>query len=315
VKQFVRTVAALGAIALFAGGTHPAGAQALTVVHVAGLPTDNSGNLYFAQDLGYFKNAGLDVQIETIASGAAAAAGLASGTIDIAQSVVPATAAAHLRGIDLKLFAPGVNTTPHSETDAVVVPKDSTVKTAADLNGKTFGILNVKSIQQVLAMAWMDKHGGDSKTLKFVEIPYPQMAAAISQHLVDAVIVTEPFLTGAKAGGRVIANPEDGIAPSFVAVAWGATGSWLQAHPDVAKRFTAAIRQASIWANAHPSESADILIKYSKMDPALMHSMARAVYATTIDPSLVQPELDAAAKYGALDHTFPASEILWAPPK
>jgi hypothetical protein len=73
--------------------------------------------------------------------------------------------------------------------------------------------------------------------------------------------------------------------------------------------------KAGVWANAHPGESGDILIKYSKMDPALMHSMVRAVYATTLDPALVQPVLDASVKYGALDRTFPAAEILWAPPK
>jgi NitT/TauT family transport system substrate-binding protein len=312
VKHFVPLVL----IAAFAAGRTPARAQTPAVVHVAALPTDNSGNVYFALDLGYFKSAGLDVQLETIGNGSAAATGLASGAIDVAQSVVSGTAAAHLRGIDLKLFAPSVNTTPRGETNAVVVPKDSPVKTAADLNGKTFGILTVKSIQQVMAMAWADKNGGDSKTLKFIEIPYPQMPSALAQHLVDAVIVTEPFLTIAKNSGRVLAyHPEDAIAPSFVAVAWGATGAWLQTHADVAKRFTAAVVKAGVWANAHPSESGDILIKYSKMDPALMHLMARGVYATTLDPALVQPVLDASAKYGALDRTFPAAEILWAPPK
>jgi NitT/TauT family transport system substrate-binding protein len=190
-------------------------------VHVAAFPTDNSGNVYFAQDLGYFKDAGLDVQIETIGNGAASAAGLAAGTIDIAQSIVTATATAHLRGFDLKLFAPSANAMANTQTDAIVVPKDSTVKTGADFNGKTFGILNVKSIQQVMAMAWVDKHGGDSKTLKFVEIPYPQMAGALAQHLVDAVIAVEPFLTLAKSTGHAIASPEEAIAPSFVAVAWG----------------------------------------------------------------------------------------------
>jgi ABC-type nitrate/sulfonate/bicarbonate transport system substrate-binding protein len=75
------------------------------------------------------------------------------------------------------------------------------------------------------------------------------------------------------------------------------------------------VRKASEWANQHPVESGDILIKYSKMDPALMHSMARSVNATTLDAALVQPELDVAAKYGAIEHSFPASEILWSPPK
>jgi NitT/TauT family transport system substrate-binding protein len=292
-----------------------ADAQTLAVVHVGALPTDNSGNLYFALDLGYFKAAGLDVQLEPLPNGSASAAALTSGAIDVAQSVVTATAAGHLRGFDFKLFAPGANTSPASATSAILVPKDSTIKTAADLNGKTIGILALKSIQQVLVMAWVDKHGGDSKTLKFVEMPFPQMGAAIEAHRVDAVLTTEPFLTSAQSVGRIIADPEEGIAPSFVTVAWGATAGWLQTHADVAKRFAAAVRQAGLWANAHPSESADILIKYAKFDPAIMHSMARATYTNALDPALIQPVLDVSTKYGALDRTFPATEILWSPPK
>ena len=52
----------------------PARAETPAVVRVGALPTDNSGNLYFALDLGYFKNAGLDVQLEPLPNGSAAAA-------------------------------------------------------------------------------------------------------------------------------------------------------------------------------------------------------------------------------------------------
>jgi len=296
-------------------GSQPVLAQALTVVNVGAIPTDYSGNVYYALDLGYFKNAGLDVQIQPLANGAMAAAALASGTIDVAQAIVSATAAAHLHGIDIKLFAPASNTAPGSTASAVMVPTDSTVKTAADLNGKTIGILGFKSIQQVIMMAWVDKHGGDSKTLKFVEIPFPQMGTALAAHRVDAVLIGEPFLTSAKSAGRVIANPEEGIAPRFLAVAWASTGAWLQAHPDIAVRFATAVRQAGLWANAHPSESADILAKYGKLDPAIAHTMGRVIYSNSVDPALIQPELDASAHYGGLDRTFPAAEIVWTPPK
>ena len=179
------------------------------------------------------------------------------------------------------------------------------MNTAADLNGKTIGILAVKSIQQVLAMAWVDKHGGDSKTLKFIEIPYPQMGAQLAAHRVDAVVVTEPFRTDAKSAGRVIGNADDGIAPRFIGLAWGATGAWLAAHPDIAVRFLTAVRQAGIWANGHPNESADILMKYSKLDPAVVRTMARATYASAVEPALIQPVIDASAKYGALEPNVP----------
>jgi NitT/TauT family transport system substrate-binding protein len=292
----------------------PTFAQTLPVVRVGATPTDNSGNLYFALDQGYFKSAGLDVQILSLANIAAAAAGLSAGAIDVAQSNVTAIASAHLRGFDFKLFAPAAFDGGSVLTNAIMVAKDSTYAHGSDLNGKTIGVNAVKSVQQVLAMAWVDKNGGDAKTLKFIEMPYSEMGAQLEAHRIDAASVIEPFLTSARAHARVAGDIDDGVGTHFIGLAWGASNAWLQSHTDIARRFASAIKQAGIWANTHPSESADILVKYSKLDPVVAHMMARATYATNVDAVLLQPMIDASAKYGVLEHGFPATEILWSPP-
>ena len=40
--------------------------------------------------------------------------------------------------------------------------------------------------------------------------------------------------------------------------------------------------------------------------------MARSTYGTAVDPSLVQPTIDAGARYGIIGRAFPASEIIWS---
>ena len=292
---------------------HPARAQTAPItVRVGALPTDNSGNVYFALDRGYFKNAGLDVQIDTLANSSAAAAALTSGAIDVAQSNVTSIAAGHLRGFDFKIFAAAAYSDGPSVTNAIMVSNDSPAHAAADLNGKTIGVVALKSTQQVLAMAWIDKHGGDAKSVKFIELPYAQMGAQLAAHRIDAAGIIEPFLTTAKVQARVLGNADDGIGSRFIGLGWGATTGWLQKHPDIAARFAGAVRDAGIWANTHQAESAEILVKYAKLDPATFSHTARATYATELDPALVQPLIDASAKYGALDHTIPAVDILWS---
>jgi NitT/TauT family transport system substrate-binding protein len=294
----------------------PAAAQTLTSIQVAAFPIDLNGPLYYALDLGYFKKAGLDVNIQTFSNVQEGAAAMISGAVNIGTANVATIASAHLRGIDFRFFAPsGIFSDAAPPTEVVAVPKGSPLKTAADLNGKTVAVAGIKSMLQVATMGWGDKRGGDGKSYKFVEIPFPQMDAALAAHRVDAIVLTEPFATAAKDDTTTIGSPEEGVAPTFMTIGFFATSTWLQANPDTAKRFIGAIRDAAVWANAHHAESALILTKYSKMTPAVANSMARAVYGVTLDPKLIQAPIDVAARYGIIDHAFPATDITWVPGK
>ena len=188
---------------------------------------------------------------------------------------------------------------------------DSPYKSAADLNGKTVGIAGINTMQQVAVMSWVDHHGGDSKSIKFVEVPFPQMCSAVESGRIDAGATVEPFITTCSSAVRSLGNVLDGIAPKFIAIAYAASNSWLAANPELAKKFVSALNKANAWGNAHPKESAAILVRYSKLDPAVANSMARAVLATSLDPALLQPGIDASVKYGAMEQSVPAAHMIW----
>jgi sulfonate transport system substrate-binding protein len=301
----------------FALTASPAPAQTLIPVVVSGAPFDLNGPLFYAQDLGYFTKAGLDVHIQTsqvTVEGEAAA--MLGGSLDIGSANTATVAQAHLHGIDFRFFAPsGLFTDTAAPTELVTVLKTSPVRTAADLNGKTLAVAGLKGMLQIATIAWADKHGGNGKSLQFVEIPFPQMNAALEQHRVDAVVLTEPWATAATSGdARSIGSAEDGVARSFMTLGWFSTSAWLKANPDTARRFVAAIREAAIWGNAHHAESAVILSKYSKMSLDVVNSMGRSVYGVDLDPKLLQAPLDVAARYGFLERPVRAADIMWTVP-
>jgi NitT/TauT family transport system substrate-binding protein len=310
--SFLARGVALSTSALLApSGLRAATPDAPAVVNVGALPLDTIGTVYYAQDLGYFKDAGLTVNLQPIAGGPQAAAALAGGAIDVTVGPITVVALAHLHGVDFKYITPAAIITGHTFTDPIMVAVDSTISKGSDLNGKTIGISGLGSMQQVSAMAWVDSHGGDAKSIKFVEIPFPQMGAALAQHRVDAVTSVEPFATSFKGTARSLGNVLDSIAPTFMELGYFAPAAWLQANAATANRFVGALRQAAIWANAHHKESADILVRYAKLDPIVASTMARATYGTTLSASMIQPVIDASFKYGVLDKTFPASELIW----
>lgn len=307
---------AIATILAVTGALPPsAGAQTLIPVNVGTLPTDGCSVIFYAKELGYFQKAGLDVTIATMPSGPAIAAAVAGGSLDIGVANVATVAQARLRGLPLRYIAPSSIAAPETMTDVVMVAADSTIRTGADLNNKVVAINGLKDLQQITASAWVDKHGGDAKTLHFVELPIPQMAAALEAHRADAALDVEPFVSGARAQGqgKVIGDVLDGVGPRYMVVGWLAMDPWIAAHPDTVTRFAAALRQAAVWANAHHTESAAILVRNTKVPAAVADTMARAQFGLTLDPALIRPIVDAAVKYGVLDRPVDVGDLIWKP--
>jgi NitT/TauT family transport system substrate-binding protein len=306
-------VIVLGLVLL--GNVCPAGAQELTLVRVGALPTDGTSVVFDAKEMGFFERAGLDVEITTMSSGPTIAAAVAGGALDIGVANVATVAQARARGLPMRFIAPSSVADPSTMTDIVMVAKDSPIRSGADLNGKIIAINGLKDLQQISASAWVDKHGGDSKTLKFIELPIPQMAAALEAHRVDAALVVEPFVTVAKGlgQGKVIGDVLDGVGSRYMITGWFALDPWLDAHRDTAQRFVTALRAAADWANTHHRESAAILVKNSKMSADLVDVMARARFGTVLDPAALNPVLDGAVKYGVLDAKPDVNDMIWHP--
>ncbi len=62
-------------------------------------------------------------------------------------------------------------------------------------NHKRIGVNIVDSIAWLAVREWVDKHGGDSATLSFLEIPFPQLNDALLNKRVDAIQQNEPFVS------------------------------------------------------------------------------------------------------------------------
>lgn len=72
------------------------------------------------------------------------------------------------------------------------------------------------------------------------------------------------------------------------------------------------MRETAAWANRNPKLSAPILVKDAKLNPDVAQSMVRTLYGERLDPSLLQPVIDATAKYDVIPKPFPAREIISA---
>jgi NitT/TauT family transport system substrate-binding protein len=309
INRRTAVMAALLGIAAVAGGSLTGDAQQLATLRIATTPTDIGSQVFYAEDRGFFKDAGLDAQVQVISNGAAITSAVIGGAVDVAQSNVVSLAAAHLAGLDVVIVAPAGQYASNVPTTALVVAKNSPIRSAKDLDGKTIAGNGLKNITQVGAFAWMAKNGGDPATAKFVEMPFPDMAGALETGRIDAAVIAEPELSATLAkGDRVLGYCYDGIAPRFLIGAWFTSGAWAKTHPDLVKRFQRAMTLSAAWANKNQAASGALLTKYTQI--VVEPGMKRTVYAEKLDPAMIQPLIDASAKYGAISAPFPAIDLI-----
>jgi NitT/TauT family transport system substrate-binding protein len=299
------------AVALVCAVAAPAQTQTLLTLRVATIPAENGAQVYYAKEMGFFVKAGLNVEIQSLQNSGATASALASNAIDVAYGTLVPLSIAHTKNIPFVVVAPAVVYTASAPNSALVVGVNSPLKTAKDLTGKVLGINGVGNISEYGPRAWIDANGGDSNTVHFLELPFSEMQNALGAGRIDAAWVTEPFLASAKKNGRVLATAFDAIAKEFLVGIWFTTAQWAKDHPDAVGRFAAVMRQTADWANKNQAKTAEILVKYTKMDPAVIATTVRSRYGDRVTPALMQPVINVSAKYGKFQ-PFPASELIYA---
>jgi len=297
----------IAAVCTLACGPLAASAETL---HIATTPIDVGAQVYYAQDMGFFKKAGLDVDIQTVSNGAAIASAVASGAIDIGQGNLLSIVTAYKKHFPFTIVAPAGRYSAQLPTSLLVVTLASPIHTAPDLNGKTVAINGLRNILELGMSAWLDGNGGNVKSVHFVEMPFSQMEGALAAGRVDAAFIAEPSLTAARKSMRVIAAPYSSIAPQFLIGSWFTTTDWVKAHPDLARRFAGVMRETARWANKNPAKSAAILAKYAKIPLGTLTMMARSTYSEHMNLGDIQPVIDRAARYGFIDAPFPAAALI-----
>jgi NitT/TauT family transport system substrate-binding protein len=305
-------LASLAALAPVAGRPHAA--RAADAVGLVCVQTEDMTDLYYAVKMGMFARAGLDITLAPASSGAAATAATVSGTYQIGKTSMLPFLSAHVQGIPLVAIAPQIRNEQTNPRALLQIAPDSTIKTGADLNGKTVGVPSLGDVSTLSIRAWVDKTGGDWRSLKFVEIPNSALEAAIVSHRIEAAILQTPQLDVSLEAGttKTLAYSNAAIAPKFILGAYVTLKEWADRHPEDCRKFEAVLAEASAYVNTHHAETAPYVAELTKATLANIAKMHRTTNPSSLDPALIQPLIDAAAKFGITSRSFPAREIIWS---
>ena len=209
----------LALLIVLPAATPPAQADDANTIHVVAVAIDLYAGAYYAQDQGFFKAAGLDVDITTLANGGAAATALAGGSTDIASTNLVQVATAIAHGVPLTVIAGGGLYSTNAPSTAVCVLKTSPLHTARDLEGKTVGVAALNDQATLALKKWLGQNGADYKKVRMIELGYPEMIAGLTAGRIDAAILAEPWQTTARNGDdRLYANRSIRSRPDLTSV-------------------------------------------------------------------------------------------------
>lgn len=275
---------------------------------------ESAAEAFYGLDTGVFAKHGLEVELVTFTNGAASAAAIASGAVDVGIMDLVTMINGHNRGLPFIYLAPGLIYRPSDHNYGVVVPENSPIRDAKDFNDKTLAATALNNISILPVKAWLDNNGADSRTIHWTEMPMGVMGNAVGQSTVQGALISEPFLSSVlEQGNRVFFMEQKPLTPAMLYGGWATTTSWANANSAAARQFAAAMLEIAKWANGNFTAAAPILSKYSKIPLTVLQKMHHGEFAEALRPDLMNPVMSAAQKYGMSDKTFPIGEIVYKP--
>jgi NitT/TauT family transport system substrate-binding protein len=282
------------------------------LIRVGAGPDDTSMPLIYADKMGLFKKAGLNVELVKLAGSAVITAALAGGSLEVAKTSSSVAVTAHVKGLPFTAIgAISAYSSEHPDF-ALIVPASSPIKSVKDLSGKTLAAISLQDFQVLATQVWAGQNGADPTSLKFIEMPATATLNALDQGRVDAAPVAEPILSASLASGkfRIIGYPVDAIAKHFTGGLLLANPSWVDGHRDVIDRFLHVAADASAYVGSHENEMAPLLAEYMNVDPGSIPKTRHAVRGIALVPADLQPVIDALVKFKTIPKSFPAGEMI-----
>lgn len=286
----------------------------LVEITVGSIPISLLAPLVYAENEGLFAAEGLTVTLETgAASGAANLTQVLAGDFEIGLSDVPSVMLALQAGLPVQGIAPtnGGGSTAEETYSAVGVPPDSAIAAPADLAGATIATNALNNVSDITIKAALESMGVDSSTVTFVEIPLPEIPAAILEGRVDAGLLLEPFLGLALSQGAqpVLFNYVETVPVGTIAV-YFVTQDYAAENPEVIAGFQRAMAEATAYMADNPDEVRALVPTFTPIPEEAAQRMRLPVF----DPAVLGPEAIETLNgfmvdLGLLDEAVPAEVV------
>lgn len=223
---------------------------------------------FIAVDKGWFKTAGIDVQLTgNFPNGPAEVAASGTGQIDAGICAITGIALAHNAGINVHGVADIQTEFKSAPLERFYVKSDSPIQTLKDVKGKKIGVNGFAGSFFYTWLIALQRNGISRSDVTFVNLPMGQQQQALDTGLVDVVGLIDPFNRRAELepGHRRLFVGHDILKSRQISLIWFAD-SYISSHRDVVTTFVKVYRKAAAWAQQNPRGAAQIMSHYVDVD-------------------------------------------------
>lgn len=311
--------AALAALACAAmagcgGGSDGDGATSAPEKLTIGLvPIADVAPVFVGIEQGFFERQRIELEPRFAAGGAAIAPAVLDGDYDIGFSNTVSLLIAASKGLPVRIVSQGVlgGSDLRDPWADVLVKARGGIDRPRDLEGKTIGANTLSNICEVTINATLGAKGVDVSTLKYAEVPFPDMVRALESGRIDAACAVEPFLSQGKAAGMKGIDPfYAATAPDLTVAVYFASREMVEQDPELVERFTTAMAESLRYAQAHPEAVRAVLPSYTDIS----EQDAREINLPSWQPELTEDTIrrlsELSEKYGLIERRPDLGELI-----
>lgn len=275
---------------------HIARAQNSTV-RVGASPAATQAEAYYAEQLGIFKAAGISTTQTIVTRSSDSLAAVIAGDLDVGSTTPQAIGNAIIHGIPIRVIATGAVYAGNPPPVQLFVAKNSTLSDAKSFENSTFAVQTLNDTQTLGMLVWLQQNKVDTTKIKFIEMPFSTMAAALARGEVAGACIVEPFASAHKDEVKAIPHVYDDLGKDWALGAWFARRDWIEKNPALVKSFVQAIYTTAKRVNADPASINALLSAYSKVSPEAARTTPHPIFAEMPERSNIEPQMIAAARF------------------
>lgn len=271
-------------------------------ITVGTLPIVDVAPIHIALEEGLFAAEGLTVSVEVTQGGAAAIPALVAGDLDFAYGAWPSFLIANAQGLELRAVADGTAARP-GFTELLAMPGSDLAGNPAGLAGTRIAVNTLGSLGELAVRSALVEAGLEPDAAELVEIPFPDMGAALERGDVDAIWASEPVATLAREtlGAVLVIDSYVGSMEGFPVAGYQASAEFIDANPRTVAAFQRALAAAVARIDADAGLVPRIAPDYTNLDPELAGQVALPAFRARLDASDLRRVHDYLLEFGLLD--------------
>ena len=288
--RFTKYLLAVIAVALAL--VQPAAAQDAKKLKMMYTAVNGFVSGYLAEQQGFFKKRGIDVEFVLTNSSGNNPPALVSGSVEIAGPTMPTLLQANDAGLDLVVIAGGA-VYPLSG-DLLVARQGSGIQKPTDLKGKRVGVPGLGALLHVMLRKNLKDNGVNPNDVRYIEIGFQSAADALKAGTIDAYPSQAPFTQRIlqSGAGYEVANFLKSTPDGTLTVIYATTRKWATENRATVAALRDAMKEANAYMTDHAADANNAIATYTKLPPQVVAALPLPHLTVDVTPAQIKFWID-----------------------